>query len=1269
MTFLNNIELRPLSLAEPRGLKPVGLALGKGANAVEVAVTEANGAPNLTTLRTVWKARLGGRASPLLLVVLYDRKAALCGPAGSYPPAFADLDPGNVGRICSTALEEPDRHSALRFLHSVIPQLEPESHVPGLRNEGLLATHELHFGVPQRTDWGTAREKALASLRLRGRHLLQSLGFTLEPLHSPAYVLRTTETKLAVAVLLDRDESPDAPSPKFSNLSAVSYALAQADRENLDYVVITAGSTLRLHPARTGVGTGRRGRTDTFVELHLDLLPEDHAGYLWLLLSAHALRSQGTLEEILEDSSRYAFGLGTRLRERVYGDVIPKLAEGLLEARRLRSPTADDLDQTYQIALIVLFRCLFVAYAEDKDLLPFRTNSLYKDRSLKKKATDLIQILRANTPFGRDTNHWEEVDRLFRAVDTGNAEWGVPAYNGGLFSRDPAVSPIGAALAELKLPDYVFGPMLQSLLVDTNAEEWGPVDFRSLGVRDFGTIYEGLLENELSIAETDLTVEKVGEEERYRPAKPDEEVRVPKGRAYLHNRSGARKASGSYFTKHFAVEHLLEYALEPALQDHLARLDKLPDREAGEAFFDFRVADIAMGSGHFLVAAVDRIEPAFSTYLAKRNLPDVMAELARLRETAKEALGLLGEGIEIEVTQLLRRQIARRCIYGVDLNPIAVEMARLGLWVHTFVPGLPLSFLDHSLVVGNSLVGIATIEEADEWLREISGSLFAYSADELIGSTRRSIEQLARLSDASSAEIREARKLFQEVRKAEAPAEALFTVLTAARLNDDVRAGVFQQASDWKEDLGLVQKADAHKRAQEVLKAIPAFHFPIAFPEVFLRKRAGFDVIVGNPPWKEATVEEDRFWTRHYPGFHSLSQREQEKAKKRLRKDRSDLTKAYEQEVEQAELLRRVLTSGPFPGMGTGDPDVYKAFCWRFWNLSRPNGGQIGVVLPRSVFNARGSGVFRETIFSEGTVDDITFLLNRDGWVFDDAEYRYTIGLASWQKVQPAADATISFRGPFPDMGRYKSGVGREPLRFPVQDVLSWTETAALPLLPTEESGEVFLQLRKSPRLDLDAPDSWRARPHRELDATNDKKLMVFPEDPPKGYWPVFKGESFDIWEPDRGPETYYAWANPEKIMAALQKKRQRSAKLARSAFREFPPVWNRDLKTLPCLKPRIAFRDVARATDTRTVRSALLPPKVFITNTGPYFLWPRRNEKDEAYLLGVLCSRPLDWYSRRFVEIHMNYHVLNAFPVPRSGRNNPYLAADRCPGRAPSLP
>lgn len=172
----------------------------------------------------------------------------------------------------------------------------------------------------------------------------------------------------------------------------------------------------------------------------------------------------------------------------------------------------------------------------------------------------------------------------------------------------------------------------------------------------------------------------------------------------------------------------------------------------------------------------------------------------------------------------------------------------------------------------------------------------------------------------------------------------------------------------------------------------------------------------------------------------------------------------------------------------------------------------------------------------------------------------------------------------------------------------------------------------------------------RELDATNDKHLWG--TEGAQGRWPVYKGASFNLWEPDTGVR--YGWADPAVVLAELQAKRLRQNRLARSAFSEFPREWAEDPATLPCRRPRIVFRDIARATDSRTVIAALVPGGVVITNQAPYVLWSRGDEHDEAFLLGVLSSVPLDWYARRVVETHVNFHIFNGFPIPRPPADDP---------------
>jgi hypothetical protein len=151
----------------------------------------------------------------------------------------------------------------------------------------------------------------------------------------------------------------------------------------------------------------------------------------------------------------------------------------------------------------------------------------------------------------------------------------------------------------------------------------------------------------------------------------------------------------------------------------------------------------------------------------------------------------------------------------------------------------------------------------------------------------------------------------------------------------------------------------------------------------------------------------------------------------------------------------------------------------------------------------------------------------------------------------------------------------------------------------------------------------------------------------------VFKGESFDIWTPDTGE--YYAFADPKVAGEWIYGKRLRSGKSRRdSAHSEFSAAFRQDKQTLPCHRVRVAFRDVTNRTNQRTLIASLLPARVFLTNKAPYLLWPRGDEKDQAFLLGMLCSIPLDWYARRFVELNVNFFIFNPFPIPRPPRSDP---------------
>ena len=300
-----------------------------------------------------------------------------------------DIEMSQAERLARVALAEPSHHAATRFLLANLPELN--SPMPGLRNVGLLATQELRVGVPERPDWKASGVRARPLLGLRGRSLVEALGYGIEVLSTSTSMLTVNGRNRAIAVFCDEDEPFDAPAQRFNGTSPVSQALAVADQKTVDWVILTRSSEIRLYAARPDTGVGRKGRAETFVELNLSLLPAELAGYLHLLFSVDALVDNGTLEGILDRSADFAAELAVRLRERVYFQTVPALADAV--ARRLgRNPTPEDLEDAYEQVMVVLFRLLFVAYAEDKDLLPYRTNDHYSVHSLKRTARRVVDI-------------------------------------------------------------------------------------------------------------------------------------------------------------------------------------------------------------------------------------------------------------------------------------------------------------------------------------------------------------------------------------------------------------------------------------------------------------------------------------------------------------------------------------------------------------------------------------------------------------------------------------------------------------------------------------------------------------------------------------------------------------------------------------------------------------------------------------------------------------------------------------------------------------
>jgi hypothetical protein len=1235
----NEIEWNP-SVSVP-GFAPESIFFGQGnaAQAMQIASGTASTVPSRTQLKSLYSDRKGKLPISLMLAINHGDQISIFGPD---PDAETlTLRAGNAVNFLNAVLAEPEESLSYQRAISIRRSLQTTD-ISGFTNNGLFASHYIKTSAPSHPSWSKCLEDSKGLVDLRHMQLIEGLGFEVTSTPANTHVLRAKgQDKRVVAVLLDRTESFDGKSPRFQ-ASPVEWGLNIASTQGAPWLIAMRDSQIRLYPAKDGVGVGQKSQVETYFEIDLLTIDEDKAALLPLIFSAEALSENGTADELLRESQKFAAALGTRLRERVYESIVPPLATEIANQLRSKGHELDTagLQLAYGLTLRVLFRLLFQAYAEDRGLLPAGRNERFDKNSLKDRAKDLIKHGK-DFEFGDASSIWFDHMQIWDAIDQGSPEMQIPAYNGGLFGTDEKLHPEGFLIRSLSVPDRVMGPALRALVIDDNTEDGVPgmVDFRSLSVREFGTIYEGLLESSLSVAEQDLTVDKKG---AWVPAKKGEEVLAKAGEVYFHSASGERKATGSYYTPSFVVDHLIERSVEPALKNHLAKVkEKLvagDQAAAYELFFDFRVADLAMGSGHFLVAAIDKIETVMRAFLLERgnSIEGVDAELMRLEEAAKNALGVDEAAYaEIERASLLRRQIARRCIYGLDINPLAVELSRLAIWIHTFVPGLPMSSLEHGLVCANSLTGVGSVEEAMQALlpnRTGKGtSLVAdpleYVIEDALNEARSLLMDAASADEATKAEVKNSRELALKARKATDKVKSIFDVAVGNR-NKIVSAG---QAVTEDELVALASS----KELFEFLGATIPGHLPLLYPEVFLRAASGFDAIIGNPPWEKLFVDDQRWWGRYLPGLRVLNPTQKNMAMRAFRDSRPDLEEEYELAIKSNKLLNSAIANGPFTGIGAAHIDLASAFAWRNWQLLA-EGGKLGIVLPRGSVAGSALNKWRQEILTLGNFRSVTFLANSKHWIFEEVHAQYTVALTC---VDRAKGSSVSFSGPHFSRKEWEVAKQHE-VEISTSEFEAWSETFTFPQLADAKAASVFRKAMEAPRIFSQRSD-FEFRPVQgDLNSTTDKGLFTF-ESTGKEDMEVWGGASFNIWSKENVP---FAVAESKSIRNHLAKKLASSSSRPASAFYGL----KFDSSHLPMDKSRIAFRLISHSTNRRTLIASLVPNGIPLVHSAPYLLKRAGTALAEAYLLGVMCSIPFDWLVRRWVELNVTFELLGNLPVPK---------------------
>ena len=895
---------------------------------------------------------------------------------------------------------------------------------PLFNNRALFSDYYLNERLPELNDWKERPEDSYHSLRTllsaarrpvdtgdNGatdrslvRPALEALGFEVAARpgsEGPDYVLcAPNKPEKPVAVCLaytwnryldGRDETRDTLTPDENPGARVVTVLESGETP---WAIVTNGKLWRLYSART------HSRSTNYYEIDLEETlamadPNRAFRYFWLFfrlkafVAREAQQDNGTrdssfLDRVLDGSESYAKGLGERLKERVFEEVFPHFAEGFIEHLKgqvgmagpqqasllpiveqlqlKQEPDEEFRRQVFQGTLTLLYRLLFLLYAESRGLLPVKEERGYWEQSLtrlKEKIAEKAGAVLDETParlkkfYGTsvaDTKLYDQLLDLFSIIDKGSRELNVPLYNGGLFITSPdsvdddQESEAARFLALHKIPDRYLARGLDFLArdLDDKRQDLVFIDYKSLGVRQLGSIYEGLLEFKVRIAAEKMAVVKGKKTEEVIPYKEaikskrkvlsmgrgrNARERVFKrGDVYLENDRRERKASGSYYTPNHIVKYIVENTVGPVLSEKFEKLrpkfrdaqqaygralaratgfknrGMIPDDPAKVAntyeglvdnLFDLKVLDPAMGSGHFLVEAVDficdRILGEREGFLRAFPWNPVTKYLQNTREAIideMERQRVTVDTSRLTDINLLKRHILKRCVYGVDLNPMAVELAKVSLWLDCFTIGAPLSFMDHHLKCGNSLIGTTVQEVETELGKQKKGhvsDLFGGPFQGMLAATA-TIEDLRRIPDATVEQAERSHSLFSDFEKTQVPYKSALDIwvsqhfgnkrakevltLAGSELVKDIRSGGKKLSPEYR---------DAITKAGEIGLEKRFFHWDLEFPEAFVdvsrgkwksKEEQGFEAVVGNPPYHRiqgipAAVKE--YLTATYP--------------------------------------------------------------------------------------------------------------------------------------------------------------------------------------------------------------------------------------------------------------------------------------------------------------------------------------------------------------------------------------------------------------------
>lgn len=675
----------------------------------------------------------------------------------------------------------------------------------------------------------------------------------------------------------------------------------------------------------------------------------------WLLTHATRFGAEGAaasdcaLERWREEGLKQGTSARERLREGVE-EALRQLGQGLVEANPdVRERIADNrlpMTSLFEELLRTVYRLIFLAVAEDRDMLhprsvPQRARALYAENY-----SFTFWRERSRRRVARDHHHdaWEGMKITLAALEHGEPALGLPAL-GGLFARGATPT-----LNDARIPNRCFLEAVFNLGFIRVEGSLHRINWRDMKTEELGSVYESLLEIRPSLA--------------------------PNGDFVLDSgaKGNARKTSGSYYTPDSLVETLLDSALDPVLEKAEADAET-PERKAA-AILDLRVIDPACGSGHFLLGAA-------------RRMADRVA-LWRNPDAGKEE------------KQAALRDVVSRCIHGTDRNPMAVELAKVALWIESVSPGQPLGFLDANIRCGDALLGVfdlAALEEGipDEAYKPLTGD--SKDAAKYYGKLNKDAKKgqgtfdfhggggampprklaanlatIKRMPEDTVGQVEEKKRRFEAWRRD--PARYATKVacdlyiaaflLPKTEVPDARGRDMVPTTADVRRKLaGGTNYGPMEAVAIDAAEAARPFHWPLAYPDIMV-ERGGFDVVLGNPPWEVVQLGEQEYFESRVPEIAEMKGAARKKAIAALETGHPEIFEEFARDKRTFDAMNEFARgSGRFDLTARGKVNTYGLFAEDFLNLTR-EGGRAGIIVPTGIATDATTAPFFGHLVSNG---------------------------------------------------------------------------------------------------------------------------------------------------------------------------------------------------------------------------------------------------------------------------------------------------------------